>query len=507
MFVSGKKCCNIFYIFFAIIILLSIIQIILISTFKKKLNSIKFSKKEVDIPISALKSIKFVEDKSKPEYNPNTPNLGFTGEIILDCYSGYCTEKETTRHERVCPDDDCEDEYYETTDNIDRINYSCSLECFKLKGQTCDKCYSSKSISSKGKCSRKTNDNYSNEKYCLSDNIIYFWKGEKYVANLIDYRYSYINNAITKNEECPNKMKNCGILDNNENKLCIQDYLNCPINIISEEKLNDTNSSFKAGNKTFYYGYDKYAKNKKIIAGLYVDTDLYLNKKENYVILDTYTISGVLEENAILYKGVDLGFDPYKEKDIDKKGKSYLKLIYNENVDLISMRENHKIYLKKEVYLKSLIDKVKNNFEIPILFGIIGYSLLIFYIFVIVVFILPNKSNKNEQNKCVNFVPFIALSIFLLLYAISTIILTMNSCKNASKLNEIDKEIDISNLKIINIISIIFSLLLYGIILALIVIFCIKRKRKDLLDEQKIKSIPDTSEIKNYESKINFKKN
>ena len=47
---------------------------------------------------------------------------------------------------------------------------------------------------------------------------------------------------------------------------------------------------------------------------------------KNFEILDTNKISELLEENQKLYQGLDLGFDPYKNKDIDKKGKSYLKV-------------------------------------------------------------------------------------------------------------------------------------------------------------------------------------
>ena len=134
----------------------------------------------------------------------------------------------------------------------------------------------------------------------------------------------------------PQKTRNCGILDDDENKLCLRDDIECPINIISEEKVNNINSYFNVGNKTFYYGYDENAKYNKLNAGFYVDTDIYINKKEeNFILLDTYTISGVLEENKMLYRGVDLGFDPYSIEDIDKKGKSYLKIRYNaKNADL-----------------------------------------------------------------------------------------------------------------------------------------------------------------------------
>ena len=66
-----------------------------------------------------------------------------------------------------------------------------------------------------------------------------------------------------------------------------------------------------------------------------------------------------MEDNKILYKGLNLGYDPYLDKDIDKKGKSYLKIKYNENVDLISMRE---IYKNVKIQ-NSLIRKVTNKFN------------------------------------------------------------------------------------------------------------------------------------------------
>lgn len=88
---------------------------------------------------------------------------------------------------------------------------------------------------------------------------------------------------------------------------------------------NNDYSSTVIGDKRFYYTYDKNT-NKKIIAGLYADSDLYLNKdEEDFIILDTYTISGLLNENSMLYKGVDLGYDPYKISNINKKRKKLFK--------------------------------------------------------------------------------------------------------------------------------------------------------------------------------------
>ena len=272
--------------------------------------------------------------------------------------------------------------------------------------------------------------------------------------------------------------------------------LECPINIISEEKFNNSKYSFTVGSKTFYYGYDENAKNKKIIAGLYVDTDIYPNKNEKeYIILDTYTISGLLEENKKLYKGVNLGFDPYTKKDIDQKGKSYLKIKYNENVDLISLRGEKQNDVKNNDYYNILIKEAFLNFEPFAIMGFCGYIWLI----IVFQFNMLNeccyktndkeKISKNQHKFKCCFIPS------LVLFFILTIILTIKSFTNFGKLNEIGKRIDISYLKKINLIFIIFSFLCYGVIALFIFILCQKINRKDLSDNQNIKNTSDTSEI------------
>ena len=97
MFTSGERKFTIFDIFFTIILLLSIIQIIFSGILRhlvnSKLENFKNSiTEEKDIPISGLESIKFTQEKSKPRYYPGISNLGFAGELILDCYSGLCIE-------------------------------------------------------------------------------------------------------------------------------------------------------------------------------------------------------------------------------------------------------------------------------------------------------------------------------------------------------------------------------------------------------------------------------
>ena len=345
-------------------------------------------------------------------------------------------------------------------------------------------------------CEERINDTYSNGKYCLNNNAIYFWKGQKYEAEGIYNNYNYVNSVSLKNEECQNETKNCGILDDNENKLCIPNNFKCPVNIISEEKLYYSNSSFKVGNKTFYYGYDEKAKNKKIIAGLYIDTDIYLNKKEkDYILLDGYTISGFLKDNKNLYNGVILDFDPYINKDIDKKGKSYLKIRYNENVDLVSLRDNH----HNINIWNNTIKSITNNCSIYIKIGIVGISYLIFILLILILIgVCENKNKelncfpklKNKNNFLYCFVP-ILIPFFVL-----SIIPAIKSCNIVGKLNKIDGKIEfsISSLIITNIIFIAFIFLLYGCILAFIVIFYIYGKRFDIPDKRE-REIKDAKNI------------
>ena len=498
MFTSGERTFNIFDLFFIIILLLSITQIIISVILRNQVNSkledYQYSIEEVeDIPISSVESIIFTKNTTKPEYKPTTPNLGLAGDLILDCYSGYCTEEFTGEGSReVCrsngnADEDCYDEPYEYTYKKDIIDYRCSFECFESKEKECNKCNTT-SDSSKGKCSRNITDKYYSGKYCLSDNVIYFWKGEKYSAEGINRGYSYLKNAILKNEECPKFTTYCGIIDDNENKLCIDSNLKCPINIISEEKINNINSYFKIDNKDFYYYFDETAKNKKVVAGLFVDTDIYLNKKEkDYALLDIYTISGVLEENKILYKRVNLGFDPYSEKDIDKKGKSYLKIRYNENVDLNSLREKNNTYYKNKNIQNNLIRPVTKNYNPINMLGIIGYSFFIIIIVILMLISICNKSTKDENYKisisqCYFLCCFIPVSIIFIIF---TIFPTIKYCNIVGKLNEINKDLNISSLKLCNKIFIILSFSLYGIILLLTIIICINRKkRKELSNKQ-----------------------
>ena len=353
------------------------------------------------------------------------------------------------------------------------VNYQCSLQCFNSSGDTCDNCpyrnyYGS--INKIGKCSKKEDDIYEQGKICIADNIIYFWKGKKYFIDNSDGTfYTYLKNAKLKEEECPKNTKNCGIIDDEENKLCIPINEKCPPNIISTStkkiKLNQNNyfTSEIDNETTIYYTYDENAINNKIIAGLYVDTDMYFNKEEENIdkdpiILDTYTLGDFLKDNQNLYKGINLGYDPYKVDNIDQKGKSYLKVSYNKNPNLIFLRKKYSQFLANKKWNENIANNTEKNLNL----FFVGF---LFYIYSLVFFIICLICGIN--NKCKNLIGILSFVFctFFELFIISII----GAYKNISLFNKAkdnDPNENFNNLRILNYIYIILSLLLFVFIIA-----------------------------------------
>ena len=106
--------------FFAIILILiglGILTLIIILFAKrpKKLQQIKTD----DIVISSFSSLNFIEIDSLPVYSESSSNLGLTGRLILDCFTG--TYKD-------------EDYYYDNDNNkviyyVNKLDYSCAQQC------------------------------------------------------------------------------------------------------------------------------------------------------------------------------------------------------------------------------------------------------------------------------------------------------------------------------------------------------------------------------------------
>ena len=392
-----------------------------------------------DIKISSFHSLNFTDDDSIIAYNESTPNLGLAGRLILDCFSGMC-DKEYQYYE---------DDGWETGHEF-QLDYNCSKQC---SYNDISECTCVNSFSKYGDCSRKYDDKYDNEKYCYADNVIYFWKGKKYIA-IQNEVYSYYDNAKLKEEECPKGTINCGIIDDNENKLCVSSSSSCPINYLSENKIDENQfiSSVIIGDKTFYYTFvDDYRNKRKIIGGLIADTDLLLNNNnDKKVLIDTNNISGFLADNKNLYKEVKLGFDPYKEGNIDKRGKSYLRYFFNEKVDLPRLRNNIETYNFNYTMNKDYIKDINRFIKIIGIFGLIATVLSL--LAVISIIKIPEK-----------------FPIFGCLFIIFNAVTLTMGCINISDFNKLKDKDNNKFERIINLIIVIlgFVLVAYYLFLAI----------------------------------------
>ena len=86
------------YAFIAIILTLALINLIIsiinYSIVSNKLDYLE--ENDPDLIITGLSFFQFLEKKNPKEYNISEPNLGSTGKIIFDCFSGECTFKQAS---------------------------------------------------------------------------------------------------------------------------------------------------------------------------------------------------------------------------------------------------------------------------------------------------------------------------------------------------------------------------------------------------------------------------
>ena len=87
--ININKDCVKSFIISAIVLLITIVQIVLSIILFAKIKSLKERpEKQTDIIISGFKSFNFTEFSLEPTYEPSKGNLGIR--LILDCYSGIC---------------------------------------------------------------------------------------------------------------------------------------------------------------------------------------------------------------------------------------------------------------------------------------------------------------------------------------------------------------------------------------------------------------------------------
>ena len=486
-----------FYIFYGIMLTLLITFFILsILNYKTSKNLEYSTENDPDIDLTGIISFQFSSSIKSLEYYPGKSNLGSTGEINLDCYKGSCIyEYEEKcikqRCEGIGEDEKCESYIDTCTYSMTELFLSCSQQCRKTNSDSCGYSYCTHYSNvhfKESKCERIYNDKYNDKKSCYADNLILNWKGlfyEKNNANIYG-QYSYLNNAIKADELCPDDKKMCGILDEFGNKLCYPKDENCPINFITLNisEMNYTNyNTAVVGNKTFYYTNES-TETGIIFGGLFVDSDLlirYVDKECE--ILDIGNISDLIKNNPYkLYQNV-LNFDPYKDTNIDQKGKSYLKWCIPGNRrirDIDKIKALKIIYDNNVTYNKDVIKTIKSTYYTPITLAYIG-SIITFFTSIIFLsaFLYMNNICHCNCGNCNDLCLLIITTIFYLIGLVLITLSTIFSQYNNSSLFSAEKSNDIVLLITFNIFIIILDIMIILIYISIIILLC-KNKSSDI---------------------------
>ena len=306
--------------FISICILIFWIIAFFLSTLKYCLYiyKIKFEENDPYIDLSGIQSFSFVNSTPyNVEYNPYVPNLGYTGDLVFDCYKGICNYYS----EAQCgTEEGCYSSFYQ---------HSSSTTCRNTEGKYCNNCTMENYMYYSCSCTHiKDSNEYSQAYNCYADNIIYNWKNLYYNRkNQTNSKFNYFNNSVPANSKCPSNMHQCGILDEFGNKLCYPTSSKCPINYVTLNKTekNYNYKEYTIDGVTIYYT-DEAIEDGKVLGGFYVDSDLKINYKIGECqIITTGKISELLNSHKNKLYRNSLDFDPYQDKDIDKKGKAYLK--------------------------------------------------------------------------------------------------------------------------------------------------------------------------------------
>ena len=476
------KAYNKVYVFYYIILALNFILFIL-ATVNYCLDFWAFNyfeENDPDITITGLKSFDFISSLDTYEYSPRMSNLGNTGKIYLDCFLGECV----FTHTYDCSDDEgsgtcTEYHYYE--------DHGCSNECRRTRFYECSKtyCYDKSSYHYEGsKCYRDDDDDeLTSTNSCNADNLILNWKELFYSStNATSYgKYTYLNSAVRSNESCPSGRIACGILDEYGNKLCLPYNEGCPINFITTNRNEISNYSYSSttvGDKTIYY--TNSATNKKVIDGLFVDSDLMI--KYNGIeceILDTSTISELLQHNYNKLYRKSLKFDPYDEEkdELDKRGKSYLKACspgIGKDKNITKMRKLFTDYTLNITKNKNIVKPIKVLFHVSYFISLPGFLVSTIFLFLLLCsFNLQNRIESittcgldEEGNELLIIILFVS-HIFTIAGSILSIINNLHNIVDGYNL-ELSSNI-ISVLIVINYITFSINILLVLFLLVLVI--------------------------------------
>ena len=263
-------------------------------------------------------------------------------------------------------------------------------------------------------------------------NNLYIWKGNEFCIKTFHLSYlDLLNHIIDKDNKCKIGFKNCGFIDTLQNKLCLKENLNCPINNIefSNSKIpsNDKlkyNTLILKNNKYLHFTNEDI--NNNIITSLTFSKEKNETKnhfdKKRYNLLDKELKKNLLQDNMLyisdknftnenigLYSNTFYGFKL-----------SFLKHHYNFKSILVELKNYREISIFWEtiicililiILINELLTIGKNNddnFDLLklILFNIIKFSIsCCFCYFTLVEFLkianfgLPDKESDEYVNK------------------------------------------------------------------------------------------------------------
>ena len=447
-----------------------------------------------DIDLTGIKKFSFSAG-SIQEYKPSLPNLGDTGRLFLNCYTGKCTYVEYyTCYYEECYGEGEEEECYEYEDTCERYDteteYACSNYCRKTKSASCGSSYCGgykRYYYSSSKCSNDDDSkDYDRPKSCNADNIIYNWNYLYYDrTNATTYGlHTYLNSAVQANENCPTGKKMCGILDDLGNKLCYNIGEDCPINVITSNNNESISYKFEeVDGLKVYYTYEA-IETGRVLGGFFVDSDLLIKyNKEDCVTLKISTISSLLnsQSNKLYRKSLD--YDPYKEKDINQKGNSYLKWCipgHGKEKNITLIKELKVVYDYNKTANKEVIQPIKTKFTASYFVALPGYiGVFLFLIILICSFCSQNNINSScelgfiqwdEKKNLLIFIPLFISLVLIFSGAVTSI--TNNS--NLSDANKLEQETSLfSSLILMNIICFSVNMFLLIIIIGfLIYLYC-----------------------------------
>ena len=444
------------YIFYIFVFAINIISFI-IGTVNYCLSrySLKYlEENDPDIDLTGIKSFSFnyIPSKANNEYYYGITNLGNTGKIYLVCYKGVCkyyTEYDCSK--TVCEEDEYgEETCWEETDTCKKSksfdDISASRECRTSKSCSRSSCggttyYNQETYYYSG-CHCDTDKNAKNiggDKSCNADNLIFnfeYYYFSKENATKDFTKYSYLQSAVTKNESCSEGKKFCGYLDDLGNKLCYDENEECPMNIITSNETNYTYLEYF--NKKIYYTKepDEEKDNHRVLGGFFVDTDLMINynvDNGDCQNITTGKISTLLESHSnTLYRN-SLKFNPYKEKNIDQRGKSYLKWCIpghgkEKNIDLI--KDLFEVYKFNLTTNKDSIKPIKTRYVASYFTSLPGHlGLIISWVFLLLLFNYKNNSSLSVGfNSTKTLITYFGLIISLILIFIGSMLsITYNS--------------------------------------------------------------------------------